>query len=105
MVRTAVAAHQADEGIYAMMEDRVALAEGRRQAYGTQFWFDPKTKAPYVAPLEQPERVDERRAALGLASMAEYVKTQHLTWDVAAYQQQLPTIEALGPSMGFGQGK
>lgn len=105
MVRTAMAERQTDEAYYAIMEDRVALAEGRRQIYGTQFWWDPKTNASYVAPLEKPEQVDERRATLGLGSMAENVKPRALTWDVAAYQQQLPTIEALGPLNGFGQRK
>ncbi len=50
----------------AYLSDRVAVAEGRPQKYGTQF------QGPKPMPIEDEARVDERRAALGLESMADY---------------------------------
>ena len=50
----------------AYLTDRVAVAEGRKQTYGTQFsGSDPD-------PTEDEENVDERRKAVGLPTMEEY---------------------------------
>lgn len=51
---------------FAFLFDRVALAYGRPQRYGTQFDGDD------LAPLEDPKRVDERRRSVGLGTLAEY---------------------------------
>jgi hypothetical protein len=48
----------------AYLYDRVAVNEGRPQRYGTQF----------DRPIELPESVDERRAAMGLGTLAEYLQ-------------------------------
>ena len=78
-----------------MMEDRVALAEGRRQIYGSQLRQVGGDPRMFVSPLEDPDHVDERRASVGLPPMAEYLKIWNLTWDVEAYKQELPVLEAL----------
>ncbi|MBK7074125.1 MAG: hypothetical protein IPH44_17655 [Myxococcales bacterium] len=51
----------------AYLHDRVAVAEGRPQRYGTQFGDDREPR-----PIEDPDHVDARRAAIGMPSMAEY---------------------------------
>lgn len=51
----------------AYLHDRVAVAEGRPQRYGTQFGDDREPR-----PIEDPDHVDARRAASGMPSMAEY---------------------------------
>jgi hypothetical protein len=54
----------------AYLTDRVLLAEGRKQRYGTQFaTIDGKLK-PH--PVEDEANVDERRAEAGLQPLAEY---------------------------------
>ena len=53
----------------AFLADRVALAEGKKQVYGTQFVCDPGQFGP--RPIEDEAHVDERRASLGLESLAE----------------------------------
>lgn len=50
----------------AYLDDRVAVAEGRPQTYGTQFFEG----AP--RPIVDPAHVDERRKSVGLGTMAEY---------------------------------
>ena len=94
LLRRAVREKKAHPSQLALLEDRVALAEGRRQTYGSQLMSDPKDGHLYVRPLDDPDRVDERRAAMGLGTMAEYLKHWDLTWDVEAYKKQLPTLEA-----------
>lgn len=66
----AVKAHQADGQNLAYLTDRVRVAQHRPQVYGTQFvnrggkWVAP--------PIEDPEHVDARRAAIGLEPLAVY---------------------------------
>ena len=93
LLRVAVSEKKAYPCQLALLEDRVALAEGRRQIYGSQLLSDPKDGHLYVRPLEDPDHVDERRTAVGLRTMAEYLKHWDLTWDVEAYKKQLPTLE------------
>lgn len=57
---------------FAFLFDRVATREGRRQRYGTQGdCAGPGTWRPDE--VEEPARVDERRAAVGLPPLAAYV--------------------------------
>lgn len=59
---------------YALLLDRVLVAEGKAQIYGTQAKrFDQwKDKEPVFDPIEDEANVDKRRAEVGLFSMAEY---------------------------------
>jgi len=52
---------------YGYMWDRIAVAEHRPQRYGTQF-----NDKQEPQPIEDEAHVDERRASIGLPSMAEY---------------------------------
>lgn len=56
----------------AYLTDRVLLAEGKKQVYGTQFHAPDGKWEP--KPLEDPANVDKRRAEVGLSTLAEYVK-------------------------------
>lgn len=53
---------------FAYMDDRIRVFEGSQQRYGTQ-WRGPNGLEPY--PIEDAAHVDERRATLGLPSLAE----------------------------------
>lgn len=52
---------------HAYLHDRVAVAEGRPQRFGTQF-----SDGVHPAPIEDEAHVDDRRASVGLSSMAAY---------------------------------
>lgn len=56
----------------AYLTDRVLLAEGKRQLYGTQFATVDGTLQP--RPIFDEVHVDERRASVGLCPLAEYAK-------------------------------
>jgi hypothetical protein len=93
MMREAVKNKNANSSSLALLEDRVALREGRRQMYGSQIGYDDKTNKSYVLPLEDPDNVDKRRAEVGLGSLSDYVKRWDIIWDVEEYKKQLPEIE------------
>ena len=56
----------------ARVEDRIRPLEDRPQLYGTVYdWDDSGLLSPY--PIEEPDDVDRRRAAVGLPPLAEEV--------------------------------
>jgi hypothetical protein len=61
-----VATGEVRKADYAYLEDRVAVAEHRKQRYGTQF----KDGEPQL--IEDEAHVDERRKEVGLGTMTEY---------------------------------
>lgn len=95
MMRKAVKQGNANASSIALLEDRIALREGRKQIYGSQIAKNPTTKKEYVSPLEDPDNVDKRRAEVGLGSLADYVKNWGMTWDAEAYKKELPELEKL----------
>jgi hypothetical protein len=55
----------------AYLVDRVELLQGRKQIYGTQLRIN---KGELVLePIDDPDRVDERRAVIGLGPLADYI--------------------------------
>jgi hypothetical protein len=95
MMREAVKKGNASGANLALMEDRVALREGRKQIYGSQIGMNRDTKQNYVSPLEDPENVDQRRAKVGLQPIADYVSQWQIKWDVEQYKRDLPTLETI----------
>jgi hypothetical protein len=94
MMREAVKNKKANASALALLEDRVALREGKRQIYGSQIGYDEATNKSFVLPLEDPDNVDMRRASVGLGPISDYVLRWNIHWDVAEYKKQLPEIEA-----------
>ncbi|MCK2220370.1 hypothetical protein MF672_042195 [Actinomadura sp. ATCC 31491] len=71
LLREAVERGQATAREYAYLLDRVRVREDRPQVYGTQYRHFPDGGfGPH--PVEDPERLDERRAEAGLEPHAEY---------------------------------
>jgi hypothetical protein len=65
LMSRAVEAGEAEPRHLAMLRDRVLVNEGRRQIYSTQI-AGVVDGAPVPWPCEEPERMDERRAGVGL---------------------------------------
>ena len=91
VMRAAVKKGDAKAAWMALLEDRVVLRHGRKQTYGSQVSGD--DKGGYLAPMIDPDHVDERRASVGLGPLAGYLQNFEMTWDVAEYKKQLPDIE------------
>jgi hypothetical protein len=58
--------------MFAIVYDDTQLHLGRKQRYGTQIDEDAQGN-PYVLPLEQPDKVDERLKAIGQPPLASYL--------------------------------
>lgn len=93
ILREAVKNKNASGSAMALLEDRVALGEGKRQIYGSQIGYDKEKNESFVLPLEDPDNVDKRRAHVGLGLLADYVKRWGIIWNVEEYKQKLPEIE------------
>lgn len=62
---------------FALLADRVSAAQGEPQLYGTQYTrivIDGQVHFGPSTPIADPERLAQRRSALGLPSHAEYVR-------------------------------
>lgn len=80
MMREAVQNGKARGSSLALLEDRVALGQGRKQIYGSQISWDDKTGKYYIDPIEDEPNVNKRRAAVGLPPLEEYVKRWNIEY-------------------------
>jgi len=87
LMEVAVAAGEAEPRHYAYLTDRIRLASGQPQVYGTQYHRD----GQYIllCPIEDPERLDERRHGVGLRGAAEYLASA-LAWEEVQRTYQIP---------------
>ncbi|MFF0394146.1 DUF6624 domain-containing protein [Kitasatospora sp. NPDC004615] len=72
LMEQAVAEGAAGARELAFLRDRVLVNEGREQVYGTQI-AGVRDGAPVPWPCEDPARMDERRAGVGIPPFGEYV--------------------------------
>jgi hypothetical protein len=72
LLTAAVARGEAPARQEAFLRDRVLVNEGRRQRYGTQI-AGVVDGAPVPWPVEDPDRMDQRRAAVGIDPFAVHV--------------------------------
>lgn len=73
LMASAVAEGEAEASDLAYLTDRVLLKEQSRQVFGTQC---EKVDGQFLPDrLDEPETVDDRRAAAGLAPLAEYLES------------------------------
>ncbi|MDX5348261.1 MAG: hypothetical protein LPK19_13570, partial [Hymenobacteraceae bacterium] len=82
LMREAAKQGKLSAGSLALLEDRVALRQGKKQLYGSQIGRDETTGEHYVLPLADPENVDKRRAEVGLGPLQDYVSNWGITWNV-----------------------
>jgi hypothetical protein len=77
-LRGAVTDGEAAPGNLAYLEDRVRVHDGRPQLYGTQFTVTDGELRP--SPIEDPQRLDERRTEAGLGPFAAYEAQMRAGW-------------------------
>jgi hypothetical protein len=95
MMREAVKNKKAQASSLALLEDRVALGQGKKQIYGSQIGMQAGTNKNYILPLEDPDNVDKRRAEVGLGPLSEYVSRWKIVWDPEQYKKELPQGQGL----------
>ncbi|MFD0969178.1 DUF6624 domain-containing protein [Plantactinospora endophytica] len=75
LLTEAVRAGEAEPAHLAYLTDRVRLAEGRSQWYGTQFWYGPDGDGELQPwSIEDPAGVDDRRRSVGLEPLADHAR-------------------------------
>ena len=84
MMRDAVKNGKAQGSQLALLEDRVALAQGKKQIYGSQIHRDMQTGKYFVAPIEDEANVNKRRASVGLEPLEEYVQHWNIDYKLPA---------------------
>ena len=79
LLEISVACGDADPVHQAYLEDRLRMADGRPQRFGSQFVRDEHGRlVPWH--LDDVERVDARRARLGLEPFAEHARAMDAMW-------------------------
>jgi hypothetical protein len=63
-----------DPKLYAYLLDRVRVNKGEKQVYGTQLQRKKGVEGMELAPAIDPEKLDQRRATVGLPPVDEYLK-------------------------------
>jgi len=70
LLKTAVNENKADPKSLAYLTDRIAVFQGKKQLYGTQFDWDEKGQMS-PNPFDDIEKVNQRRKALGFRTLEE----------------------------------
>jgi len=85
-IQSACEAKQGSCTEYAKIHDRILVDEGKEQLYGMQFRYGKGNKLePF--PVAYPELVDQRRKAIGLEPLAEYLK-RRIDYDWTVEQKE-----------------
>ncbi len=89
MFRVAVNNGKAQASHLALMEDRVLLAQGEKQIYGSQIGTDMITNEYILSPMIDPDNVDKRIEEIGLMPLAEYLNHFDLVWDIEKFKKRM----------------
>lgn len=76
MMRHAVKDKKLEARFLVRAEDRIATERGDLQIYGGQMKYYPETKSFNLWPVFEPENIDKRRTAIGLDSIAIFLKNR-----------------------------
>lgn len=77
LIKPLVAKREVDASNFALLTDRVRVAQNRPQLYGTQYQIVRRGGQLFLSPateIEDPDGLDARRAAVGLGPHSEYVE-------------------------------
>lgn len=92
MARGAVEAGKLKAGSLALLEDRIAVRQGRDQVYGSQIGCDMISNTYYLMPVTDPDNLDKRRAAMNLPLIQTYLRGFNMSWDPEQYKKDLPAL-------------
>ncbi|MBB6500685.1 DUF6624 domain-containing protein [Pedobacter cryoconitis] len=71
---TEVNRHNASCEDYAYLKDRVLINQGKKQLYGTQCRYNPKTQKLSPLPTQDSLNLNKRRKEIGLPELSQYLK-------------------------------
>lgn len=94
VIENAVNENKTQPSNLALLKDRVALREGKKQIYGSQVFIDSNTGNKYVEPIQNPEKVDSLRAEVGLPSMDVYLNQAfQMKWSLEKYYEDVNELK------------
>lgn len=83
MMRQAVKDKKLEPRFLVRAEDRIATERGDLQIYGGQMKYYPETKSFNLWPVFDPQNIDKRRTAIGLDSIAIFLKNRfNFEWNL-----------------------
>jgi hypothetical protein len=74
MIQQAEQKNDVDPESVALLEDRIAIGQGKKQLYGSQVEYDTNSHIYKVFPIEDEGHVNERRAQKGMIPLQNYLK-------------------------------
>ncbi len=74
ILKDAVSKGNANAADYALLEDRIAIQQGRKQMYGSQLGMNETNENLYFYPIENVLEVNNRRCAIGLEPIEIYAQ-------------------------------
>lgn len=78
----------------AYLEDRINIREKIPQIYGSQVYIDKEKKEYLLYPVQDINRIEYRRASVGLESLSSYLKNSfNIEWDINAYKSNICELE------------
>lgn len=81
MLRASVKRGESNGGHLALLEDRILVRNGKPQIYGSQVSTDENGKCR-VGKIQAPAYVNQRRKAIGLEPIEDYLKRWNIEWNV-----------------------
>lgn len=93
MMREAAKDNRAHPANLALLEDRVAMHEGKRQIYGSQIQRNQTTGEYFVYPLQDPDNVNKRRSSVGLGTIESYVMNWNIKWNAEKHKKMTEEME------------
>lgn len=78
LLKKRVSQGEVQPSLVAELEDRLRLANGHKQIYGTQLQIDAQTGKSIPFPVESPESVDALRTSYGMDSLQDYLSKFNL---------------------------
>lgn len=88
IMKEAVDKGNAEASQLALLEDRIAVSNGKKQIYGSQVNTDRKTGDKIFFEIKDPEKVDKRRKEVGLAPLSDYAKMMGFEWDIEKHKKR-----------------
>lgn len=82
LLQTSVDAGESSGSHLALMQDRILMRKDQPQIYGSQVSYNPETGEGSVFEIQDPEYVNQRRKAIGLGPIEDYLKNWDIEWTV-----------------------
>ena len=73
-IEKAVEYNEIEGRYFAIITDKILIADGEKQRYGTQYQYNNSIESYEITPIENETDLDKRRFELGMESMEEYLE-------------------------------